>query len=85
MNKNQIIARGWSNGKLISVNLFFNEDKTIVNEYGDKMMCACTMKTKNHPTPFIFDEGKLYCPECGHELEVVETYESYLKKENNKK
>lgn len=80
MEKNQIIANGWSKGKLVSVDLFVNEDKTVVNKYGDKMMCGCTMKTKNEPTAFIFDNGRLFCPECDHELEVVETYESYMKK-----
>ena len=76
MEKNQIIAKGWSNGKLVSVELFFNDDRTVVNKYGDKMMCGCTMKTENQPTPFIFENGRLFCPKCDRELEVVETYES---------
>lgn len=80
MNRNQIIAKGWSKGKLVSVDLFFNEDKTVVNKNGDKMMCGCSMKTEDKPTPFIYYEGRLYCPKCNHELEVAETYESYLKK-----
>ncbi len=81
MRENQIIARGRSNGKMVDVDLFVNEDKTVMNKYGDFMKCGCTMRSENKPTSFIYEDHRLYCPKCGHELEVVETYDSYMKKE----
>lgn len=74
MEKNQIKARGHSNGKEVILNLFFNEDRTVCSQYGDRMLCTCTGRTGDTATQFIFKDDKIYCPSCKREIEVIETY-----------
>lgn len=77
MEKNQLTIRGPSNGKMVCVDVFFDEEsREIYNQYGDKMLCGCNIKKEKAPTPFVYKNNKLFCPECERELEIVKTSEN---------
>ncbi|MDO5848463.1 MAG: hypothetical protein Q4P18_02920 [Methanobrevibacter sp.] len=75
MEKNQIKAKGFSNGREVYVDLIYNDDGTVCSKYGDRMLCTCTGRTGDTATQFVYDGDKVYCPSCNRTLEVVETYE----------
>ena len=64
------------NDKLITIEAEIEKDNTLTR-MGKPVLCNCTGNTQDTATPFRYDDGRVFCPECGKESVSVTTFTDF--------